>query len=90
MITPCVLQDALLVIGSELLDLHLVSDAASDADETETTAPGPGIGTGAAPGSAISFTGPAGLRLAKVTLQVQATVADDVQHTGGRLLCWSS
>jgi hypothetical protein len=62
-------QDALLVIGAELLDLHLASDAASDADQTEAAAASsPGIGVGAALASGTSYPGPAGLRLAKVRL----------------------
>lgn len=61
------MQDALLVIGAELLDLHLATDAASDAEDTEAAAAAPGIGVGAAPeGSGTSYPGPAGLRLAKV------------------------
>lgn len=62
------MQDALLVIGAELLDLHLASDAASDAEDTEAAASSPGIGAGAAPSNGTAYPGPAGLRLAKVTL----------------------
>lgn len=60
------LQDALLVIGAELLDLHLASDAASDAEDAETAAAAPGVAAGAALGTGTSFPGPASLRLAKV------------------------
>ena len=60
------MQDALLVIGAELLDLHLASDAASDAEDTEVAVSSPGIGVGAAPSNGTSYPGPAGLRLAKV------------------------
>ena len=61
------MQDALLVIGAELLDLHLATDTASDAEDTEVAAAAPGIGVGAAPeSSGTSYAGPAGLRLAKV------------------------
>lgn len=64
--SPSALQDALLVIGSELLDLHLASDAASDVEDAETAATAPSIGVGSALSSSTSFPGPAGLRLAKV------------------------
>lgn len=66
--TNAVVQDALLVIGAELLDLHLASDAASDAEDAEVVASSPGIGIGAAPSIGTSYPGPAGLRLAKVGL----------------------
>jgi hypothetical protein len=74
-------QDALLVIGAELLDLHLASDAASDAEDAEVAASSPGIGVGAAPNNGTSYSGPAGLRLAKVSYVEAAATCHAVCST---------
>ena len=56
------------MIGTELLDLHLASDAASDIEEGDASG-SPGASTGAGEPSEHSFPGPAALRLAKVCVR---------------------
>ena len=89
-------QDALLVIGTELLDLHLAADAVSESEEDAALAAGDAAlaaGDAGEQQASRSFTGPAGLRLAKVHSLLRLVLALPLRQYGraaGRaLLYWA-
>lgn len=77
------------MIGTELLDLHLASDAVSESEEDAALA----AGDAGEQQASRSFTGPAGLRLAKVHFHLRRVLALPLRQYGraaGRaLLYWA-